>query len=493
MLSVDKRKKQYDISGSVPATFEIDFPYWAKSQIGAILTTPDGDVPLTQDVDYSLSDPGDTGTLTRIGTWDATATRLTIYRDLDIIQTILDLTNGGELDADALELALDEVVAMIQQVREELGRVVRFPITEAESSPDMPSAEERALNFLAFDVDGSPIASPGSAGEYPVSDLMGPVLAATSLLSAQIGLGLLPSGASAAISTAMKTFLAAATVLDMQKAAGIVPSGASAAISSAMQGVLASPGSGWTDALAQDATKLAAAMTAGIGTGWDTALAANASDLAAALAAGKGWLPVGAVYFRGPHDSAPSALYYGTWADVSYEEADLGRRVVGNMAGAMFGGTPARLSVSVAAGVPSISIVSGGTGYLSGGSGSINLIIAGACTTQMIANATVTAGVLTAINVTQAGAGYTSGALQVYDGVVGRGDLVQRHVHESGHQRVGTFVGGSTRTKGDFSSATSGACSLTDYPISDGANGTHRSGAETSGPWIAVTKYRRTE
>lgn len=330
MLPVDKRKKQYDISGSVPATFEIDFPYWAKSQIGAILTTPDGDVPLTQDVDYSLSDPGDTGTLTRIGTWDATATRLTIYRDLDIIQTILDLTNGGELDADALELALDEVVAMIQQVREELDRVVRFPITEAESSPDMPSAEERALNFLAFDVDGSPIASPGSAGEYPVSDLMGPVLAAATLLAAQLGLGLLPSGASAAISAAMKTFLAAATVLDMQKAVGIVPSGASTAISAAMQGVLASPGSGWTDILATiagsgwltalqaDATKLATALAAGIGTGWDTALASAAINLA---------YPVGSYYVQYPDASSntdstefptsqrPATLFGGTWAE----------------------------------------------------------------------------------------------------------------------------------------------------------------------------------
>lgn len=205
--------------------------------------------------------------------------------------------------------------------------------------------------------------------------------------------------------------------------------------------------------------------------------------------------PIGEVYFRGPHDAAPSTKYPGTtWTDVSYEEADLGRRVVGNMAGAMFGGTPARLTASVAAGVPSISIVSGGTGYLSGGSGSINLIIAGACTTQMIANATVTAGVLTAINVTQAGAGYTSGALQVYDGVVGRGDRMQRiyGTADTTRSRVvsGTGVlvttGGGT-TAGGGSSYSDAALQLTiDSAL------TTRTGAETSGPWIAVTKYRRT-
>lgn len=218
-----------------------------------------------------------------------------------------------------------------------------------------------------------------------------------------------------------------------------------------------------------------------------------------AVYSGSSWIsigaapPVGATYFRGPHDAAPSTLWAGTtWTDVSYEEADLGRRVVGNMAGAMFGGTPARLSASVSAGVPAISIVSGGSGYLSGGSGSINLIIAGACTTQMVANATVTNGVLTTINVTTAGAGYTSGAIAVYDGVVGHGDLLQHHRHAA-------ITGNSTsQSDNAYSKYNSAASQSTNYGgremITDVDNkaGAPRGGAETSGPWIAVTKYRRT-
>lgn len=203
--------------------------------------------------------------------------------------------------------------------------------------------------------------------------------------------------------------------------------------------------------------------------------------------------PIGEVYFRGPHDAAPSTKYPGTtWTDVSYEEADLGRRVVGNMAGAMFGGTPARLTASVAAGVPSIAITSGGTGYLSGGSGTINLIIVGACTTQMIANATVTAGVLTAINVTTAGAGYTSGAMAVYDGVVGHGDLLQVHIHQ---ERKYTGSGSATAIQERASSGDNVGSDSPNYtkdPSSNGVGGSIRTGAETSGPWVAVTKYRRT-
>lgn len=235
-----------------------------------------------------------------------------------------------------------------------------------------------------------------------------------------------------------------------------------------------------------------------------------------AVYSGSSWIsigaapPVGATYFRGPHDAAPSTLWAGTtWTDVSYEEANLGRRVVGNMAGAMFGGTPARLSASVASGVPAISIVSGGSGYLSGGSGTINLIISGACTTQMVANATVTSGKLTAINVTTAGAGYTSGALAVYDGVVGHGDLVQGSKHLVFRYGTGSGnLGSDTQTPATHSTGGGGIlayemlgftaagnpanCGISGPNVSDTVNGLPRIGPESTGPWIAVTKYRRT-
>lgn len=213
--------------------------------------------------------------------------------------------------------------------------------------------------------------------------------------------------------------------------------------------------------------------------------------------------PIGFVYFQGPHDTAPSTLWPGlTWSDVSYEEANLTRRAVGALAGAFFAGAPARLSVSVASGVPSINIVSGGSGYLGGGSGNINLIIAGGCTTQMVANATVTNGILTAINVTTAGVGYTSGKVAVYDGVVGHGDLLQSHWHEWASQSGGFNATNdpgsqSNNITGDDGAGISATTAMiaqqyVNKPLTDKANGTPRVGAETSGAWIVVKKWRRT-
>lgn len=204
--------------------------------------------------------------------------------------------------------------------------------------------------------------------------------------------------------------------------------------------------------------------------------------------------PIGDVIFQGPNDADPATLYPGTtWDDVSWEEANMTRRTAGDLAGARFTGVPAHLAVSVTGGVPTVSITNGGSGYLSGGSGTITLTLVGTCTTQATRTATVTSGVVTAINVVAAGAGYTSGAIAIYDGVVGHGDLTQRHYHVPltfanfhGGPNVASASGGSGVLSPNTVNATTGA------QTSDGANGTARSGAETSGSWVVVNKWRRT-
>lgn len=213
--------------------------------------------------------------------------------------------------------------------------------------------------------------------------------------------------------------------------------------------------------------------------------------------------PIGAVYFQGVNDPDPATLYPSTiWSDVSWEEANCTRRVAGSLAGSRFTGVPAQLSVSVGTGgAPTINVVSGGSGYLSGGTGTLALTIVGACTTQMVATANVTSGVITTISVGTPGAGYTADAVAVYDRVVGHGDLSQGHntkiVSSYGSLQSGNAIslvsgaGSSSGIEVNGSRAPLGNISG-GYQISDGANGTPRIGAETSGAWVTVTKWRRT-
>ncbi|MGO8696008.1 MAG: hypothetical protein ACLQMF_20280 [Rectinemataceae bacterium] len=287
------------------------------------------------------------------------------------------------------------------------------------------------------------------------------------------------------------------------------------------------PGAGWLTALAAAANSGAAngidaktlatitpgalglallALSGNLAAGWANGFASAAWGGIVGAAPGSGWAgslaapttsftpppPIGFVYFQGPNDASPASLWpAGTWTDVSWEEANLVRRTYGSLAGSLFGGVPARLTVSVSGGVPAITITSGGSGYLSGGSGTVPLIISGSCSTQMVATATVTNGVITAINVSTAGAGYTAGALAIYDGVVGHGDLSQNHIHQSSvlissnNDWHAGFTGTGNPDQGYYT-LNSGT------EVSDGAHGAPRVGAENAGAWTAVTKWRKT-
>lgn len=200
---------------------------------------------------------------------------------------------------------------------------------------------------------------------------------------------------------------------------------------------------------------------------------------------------IGSVYFQGSNDAAPATLYPGTtWEDVSWEETNCTRRVAGSLAGSCFTGVPAKLSVTVTAGAPSITVVSGGSNYLGGGSGTIPLTIVGSCTTQMTANANVTNGTIVGIAVTAAGVGYESGKVAVYDGVVGHGDLVQYHLHDFGGYAVQTSAGSSNNNASGSSAKV--YITTTGNPVRAGGHSAVRLSEETSGAWVTVIKWRRT-
>lgn len=214
-LSSTTNKVQFDISGGPVTTYPFLFKFWAAGEIMAIVSTASGDVTLAQGVDYTLSAPGDTGSITRISTWPV-GTRLTIARQLDLTQTT-DLVNGSVQDAEVYETAIDRGVAQAQQINETIDRIVRFPITDPTASPDMPSAEDRAGKYLGFDaVTGDPIAIAAAVGGTTVSPYMATMLDDVDALAAQKTLGLLASGASAAITAGMQAFLGSDISAGMQ-------------------------------------------------------------------------------------------------------------------------------------------------------------------------------------------------------------------------------------------------------------------------------------
>ena len=160
MLSEITNKIPYPIVGSVPASFEIPFRYFEKSEIKVLWsldqTARPGVAPivLNEGDDYELSEPDETGILTRVGTWDTAGIKLTVYREVELKQKV-DLRNGDKYDADKVENMGDYIMAAVQQVKENISRTVRIPITD-DSDIDLvyPPQEERAGHSTSFDATG---------------------------------------------------------------------------------------------------------------------------------------------------------------------------------------------------------------------------------------------------------------------------------------------------------------------------------------------------
>jgi len=228
--------KQYDITTTPAASYVIPFPYFSYADIVATLSFADGsEEVLVLDTDYSLSIPSTTGTLTRIGTWTADATRITIARVAAFLNDV-DFSNGSMLDAEVLETLFDRIVGYVQQIAESIARTVTIPITDDAASLVLPNKADRANKALGFDENGDAI--PSATPFLPITTYMTNMLAVTNELTAQLHLELLPTGTASAIATFIKEALATADLQAFQKAIGLIPSGATTAIIVAVQDFL---------------------------------------------------------------------------------------------------------------------------------------------------------------------------------------------------------------------------------------------------------------
>jgi len=210
MITSTVRKVQYNLSYPFGDTYGITYSYWLKAQLFAVLSFDDGtaDQTLVLDADYSLTAPGATGTLTKLSDWDHEAIRLTIYRVVDLDQST-DYRNGEAVDMDLLEQDFDLTVARDQQLQEQIDRIGSTPITDPSVAGPLPSLSQRANKFTAWDGAGQWIAALGIPS-VPATALAATLLDDTTLLQQQKTLGLLASGASAAIAADLQAILAAA-------------------------------------------------------------------------------------------------------------------------------------------------------------------------------------------------------------------------------------------------------------------------------------------
>ena len=165
-------KVSYAGNGST-ASFSVTFVYWDDTDIEVILRSSAGvETTWVLNTQYTLSGgDGSTGTLT-VDTsptdyTPASGETLVIRsKRADTQGTALPL--GGAFPSTNVEQAIDQIVRMVQQKEEFLGRTLSVPKTDTATDLELPIDSERASKFAAFDSSGNIIASTGPTGDSTI-------------------------------------------------------------------------------------------------------------------------------------------------------------------------------------------------------------------------------------------------------------------------------------------------------------------------------------
>ena len=212
-VPVAARKAGPYAGNGVQVTYAFAFKIFATTDLvvtkTALASAGSGESTLVLTSDYTVSmnadqdnNPGGNVTLLVAPAGDGTSANselITITSSVPESQGT-SLPTGGSYSAKVVEKALDKATVLIGQLSEKLSRVLKYPVSDTTTAKDLPTAAQRALQTLAFDANGDPIAAqPASAN---VSAAMAPVVA-----SADTGIALTNLGFSAYF----KTLIAAAT------------------------------------------------------------------------------------------------------------------------------------------------------------------------------------------------------------------------------------------------------------------------------------------
>lgn len=182
------------IGNSVQTGFPFSFKVFSGADLAVVRTDTSTGIAttLTLNSDYTVSlssdqnaNPGGTVVLSSPL---ATGSTLAITSVLAATQT-LDLTNNGGFYPRAISDAFDRVVILIQQLFNNVGRSLKFPLADA-ANADLPPAAQRANNLLGFDAAGKPVAvAPAAQSASALQALLATSVGATLLGFIQLGTG----------------------------------------------------------------------------------------------------------------------------------------------------------------------------------------------------------------------------------------------------------------------------------------------------------------
>jgi hypothetical protein len=191
-MAVESTTSRVSYTGSgTTGPFTISFYFLANADIRAIkvLISDGTETELALTTDFTLTGAGDEdgGTLTLVSSLSSSY-RLVIFRDPTNTQTAT-YPRNDPFPAATHEEVVDRRTMVSQRTRSLVARSLRQPDGDSADIDTIPAKVARASKYLAFDADGDPIASDGSADATPISAFMATVVDDTTAANARTTLG----------------------------------------------------------------------------------------------------------------------------------------------------------------------------------------------------------------------------------------------------------------------------------------------------------------
>ena len=189
MTIANTTSKLYYTANGSQTVFPYTFKIFNDSDLIVVLRDTNGDE--TTVTNYSVSGAGnDSGGNITFTTAPANGKTVVIRRVLPETQETDYVENSAFL-AESHEDALDKLTMIDIQQSEQLGRSVKYPVTDStELSTELPASVDRASKYFAFDAYGQPIATQYSTDTAIVSTWGEDLINQASAASARTYMGL---------------------------------------------------------------------------------------------------------------------------------------------------------------------------------------------------------------------------------------------------------------------------------------------------------------
>jgi hypothetical protein len=155
--------KESGVTGTGAAqTIAFTFPVFASTEVKVkkrlTSTGAETDMVVTTDFTVSLTGTGSPnytgGSITTVTPFIASTYTIHVYRETTQTQS-LDLIENDDLPAETVEARFDKLFCLYADLKEQIGRCLKIPITDTALTVELPNSVDRASETLSFDASGN--------------------------------------------------------------------------------------------------------------------------------------------------------------------------------------------------------------------------------------------------------------------------------------------------------------------------------------------------